>query len=105
MDNARVAAERVTFPVRLAEKDTIQASFESPSRIDPFEIPLADKVAFLKEMDGKLDQKGVFQRVSSLTFVRKQTIFMDSEGSQIDKRITEVFAGLEVDGLRPALGG
>ncbi len=98
-DNARVAAERVTFPVRLAEKDTVQASFESPSRIDPFEIPLADKVAFLKDMDGRLDQKGVFQRVSSLTFVRKQIVFIDSEGSQIEKRITEVFASLEVNGL------
>ncbi|HVM72026.1 MAG TPA: TldD/PmbA family protein [Anaerolineales bacterium] len=98
-DNARVAAERVTFPIRLAEKDAIQASFTSPSRIDPFEVPLADKVAFLKEMDGRLNQKGVFQRVSSLTFVRKQIVFMDSEGSQIEKHITEVFAGLEVDGL------
>jgi TldD protein len=98
-DNARVAAERVTFPVRLAEKDAIQASFESPSRINPFEIPLADKVAFLKEMDGKLDQKGVFQRVCSLTFVRKQIVFLDSEGSQIEKHITEVFASLEVNGM------
>ncbi|MGA2488794.1 MAG: TldD/PmbA family protein [Anaerolineales bacterium] len=98
-ENARVAAERVTFPVRLAEKEAIQARFESPCQINPFEIPLADKVAFLKEMDGKLDQKGVSQRVSSLTFVRKQIIFLDSEGSQIEKHITEVFAGLEVYGL------
>jgi len=98
-DNARVAAERVTFPVRLAEKDAVQGSFESPSRINPFEIPLADKVAFLKEMDGKLDQKGVFQRVSSLTFVRKLIVFLDSEGSQIEKHITEVFASLEVNGM------
>ena len=50
-------------------------------------------------MDGKLDQKGVFQRVSSLTFVRKQIVFLDSEGSQIEKRITEVFASLEVNGM------
>jgi TldD protein len=99
LENARVAAERVTFPIRLAEKDAIQARFESPSRINPFEIPLADKVAFLKEMDQKLDQKGIFQRLSSLTFVRKQVIFLDSEGSQIEKLITEVFAGLEVDGM------
>ena len=35
-DNARVAAERVTFPVRLAEKDAIQATFNSPNQIDPF---------------------------------------------------------------------
>lgn len=97
-DNARVAAERVTFPVRLAEKEALQASFASPSRIDPFEVPLADKVAFLKEMDAKLDQKGVFQRVCALNFVRKQVVFLDSEGSQIEKRITEVFATLEVNG-------
>src|SRR5512136_923455 len=98
-ENARVAAERVTFPVRLAEKEALQASFASPCHIDPFEVPLADKVAFLKEMDAKLDQKGVFQRICNLAFVRKQIIFLDSEGSQIDKLITEVFAGLEVDGL------
>ncbi len=98
-DNARAAAERVTFPVRLAEKDAIQAKFASPCTINPFDVPLGDKVAFLKEMDEKLDQKGVFQRVSNLTFVRKQIVFIDSEGSEIEKLITEVFASLEVNGL------
>src|SRR5512137_2147410 len=98
-ENARVASERVSFPVRLAEKDALQASFDSPCRIDPFEVPLADKVAFLKEMDARLDQKGVFQRVCSLTFIRKQIVFLDSEGSQIEKHITEVFAGMQVNGL------
>lgn len=98
-DNARIAAERVTFPVRLAEKDAIQAQFKSPSRVDPFSIPLADKVAFLKEMDDKLNQEGVFQRISSLNFIRKQIVFIDSEGSQIEKDITEVFAGLGVNGM------
>jgi TldD protein len=98
-ENARVAAERVAFPVRLAEKEAFQATFESPCRIDPFEVPLADKVAFLKGMDGKLDQKGVFQRICNLTFIRKQIIYLDSEGSQIEKRITEVFAGMQVTGL------
>ena len=98
-DNARVAAERVTFPIRLAEKDAIQAKFTSPCRINPFEVPLAEKVAFLKEMDDKLNQAGVFQRSSDLTFVRKQIIFADSEGSEIEKEITEVFASLAVTGM------
>jgi len=97
-DNARVAAERVTFPVRLAEKDAIEAKFESPCQINPFEVPLADKVAFLQEMDASLNQPGVFQRFCSLSFVRKQIVFVDSEGSHIEKLITEVFAGMEVDG-------
>jgi TldD protein len=32
LDNARVAAERVTFPIRLAEKESIQGSFNSPNQ-------------------------------------------------------------------------
>ncbi len=101
-DNARVASERVTFPIRLAEKEAIQASFTSPSQVNPFDIPLAEKVAFMKEMDEKLNQKGVFLRMGSLQFVRKQILFADSEGSEIDKNITEVFAGLSVRGQDPA---
>ncbi|MFH2104117.1 MAG: TldD/PmbA family protein [Chloroflexota bacterium] len=98
INNARAAAERVTFPVRLAEKDAIQAEFTSPCTLDPFEVPLAAKVAFLKEMDEKLNQEGVQQRVADLTFIRKQIVFIDSEGSEIEKRIIEVFGGLEVSG-------
>lgn len=97
-DNARIASERVTFPVRLADKDVVQARFESPCQINPFEVPLADKVAFLKDMDQSLDQKGVFQRIGDLYFIRKKIVFVDSEGSQIEKLITEVFASLEVFG-------
>jgi TldD protein len=97
-DNARVAAERVSFPIRLAEKDAIQASFNSPNRIDPFEVSLADKIAFLQAMDEKLMQPGVFQRVSDVTFVRKQIIFIDSEGSEIEKNIIEVFPSIQVIG-------
>jgi TldD protein len=98
-DNARVAAQRVTFPVRLAEKDIVRAAFESPCKINPFDVPLGEKVAFLKEMDEQMNQEGVFQRVGSLAFVRKQIIFMDSEGSEIEKVITEVFPSLQVLGL------
>ncbi len=98
LENAQAAAQRVTFPVRLAEKDAIHATFTSPSRIDPLEVPLADQVAFLRDMDSRLNQSGVLQRVGELSFVRKQTVFVDSEGSEIEKWITEVFARLEVSG-------
>ena len=40
-DNAKTAAERVTFPVRLAEKDAITATFSSPNKIDPFSVPVS----------------------------------------------------------------
>jgi len=99
LGNARIAAQRVTFPVRLAEKDAIQASFNSPNRIDPFGVPLADKIAFMQAMDEKLNQPGVMQRVCALTFVRKQVIFLDSEGSEIEKNIIEVFPEIQVMGI------
>ncbi len=98
-DNARVAAERTAFPVRLAEKDAIEGQFESPNAINPFEVSLADKVGFLKQMDAKLDQSGVFQRVSEMIFMRKRIVFVDSEGSHIEKLITEVFSSLSVTGV------
>ena len=97
-DNARVASERVTFPVRLAEKDAVQDSFQSPNQIDPFEVPVAEKVSFLKGMDDKLNQEGVFQRISDLYFIRKKIVFLDSEGSEIEKDILEVFSHLQVMG-------
>jgi TldD protein len=98
-DNARIAAERVTFPIRLAEKDALQASFTSPSRIDPFSVPLNDKVALLQALDEKLNQPGVVQRAAEMTFVRKQIVFVDSEGSEIEKNIIEVFPGIMVMGV------
>jgi len=97
-DNACMASERVTFRVRLAEKDAVQDSFQSPNQIDPFEVPVAEKVSFLKRMDDKLNQEGVFQRISDLYFIRKKIIFLDSEGSEIEKDILEVFSSLQVMG-------
>jgi TldD protein len=97
-DNACVASERVTFPVHLAEKDAVKDSFQSPNQIDPFEVPVAEKVSFLKRMDDKLNQEGVFQRISDLYFIRKKIIFLDSEGSEIEKDILEVFSSLQVMG-------
>lgn len=99
LDNAKTAAERVTFPIRLAEKDAVQGAFTSPCREDPFAVPLSDKVAILSQMDQKLNQEGVLQRYSMLTFTKKQVHYVDSEGSQIEKNITEVFGFMNVLGL------
>jgi TldD protein len=52
-------------------------------------------------MDKKLNRPGVFLRDASLTFMRKQIVFVDSAGSEIEKNITEVFAALDVNGTDP----
>jgi len=98
LGNARAAAERVSFPVRLADGGAVQARFSSPCSIDPFTVALGDKVGFLQRMDSRMDQVGVAQRIGRLTFVRKSIVFVDSDQTEIEKLITEVFAQLEVDG-------
>ena len=98
-DNARIASERVTFPIRLAKKEAVIGSFNSPNQIDPFTVGLDEKVAFLQKMDTALNQPGVVQRVSVLEFVRKQIIFLDSEGSEIEKNIIEVFPSIQTVGV------
>lgn len=98
-DNARIASERVTFPIRLAEKEAIVGSFNSPNQIDPFTVGLDQKVAFLQKMDSALNQTGVIQRFGMLEFVRKQIIFLDSEGSEIEKNIIEVFPSIHAMGI------
>ncbi len=103
-DNARVAAERVTFPVRLAEKDAVRDNFSSQNQVDPFSVPLEEKVEFLKKLDAALDKPGVAQRMCSMEFTRKQIVYLDSEGSEIEKNIVEVFPGIRVMGI-DAQGG
>jgi TldD protein len=50
-------------------------------------------------MDEALNKPGVFQRQSQMIFMRKQVIFLDSEGSEIEKKIIEVFPSIEVIGI------
>jgi TldD protein len=97
-DNAQAASRRVSFPVRLADREAVQARFSSPCAVDPFTVPLSDKVGLLQRMDSRLDHEGVLQRIGRLTFVRKQIVFLDSEQAEVEKLITEVFAQFEVDG-------
>jgi TldD protein len=40
----------------------------------------------------------VVQRVGDLFFIQKQIVFLDSEGSEIEKQITDVFAQIQVSG-------
>ncbi|WP_159318732.1 hypothetical protein, partial [Klebsiella pneumoniae] len=98
-DNARIASQRVTFPIRLAEKDAVQDSFTSPNKIDPFEVPLDQKVDFLKRIDKEMDQPGVMQRIAYLIFNNRQQIYIDSEGSEIEKNIIDVFPQIRVMGM------
>ncbi len=95
-DNAAAASKRSRRPIRLADKDIVKARFESPCGIDPFEVPLLERVAIMKDIDSVLQHKNVPQRVVSIKTTRKTIRYFDSEGAEIEKYIIEIFPAIQV---------
>ena len=96
LENARSAAQRIKSPIRLADKEVLKGRFESPCQIDPFEVPLAQQVALMKDLDGYLNQAGVEQRRVRMSTVKKNILYYDSEGAEIEKKIIDIFPTIQV---------
>ncbi len=99
MINARAASNRLSFPVKLAKRKPLTAEYISPREIDPFDVPVADKLNFLREIDSKLKHKNVAQRISYITSDKQKIIFIDTDGAHIEKDICDMFTGMKVIGV------
>jgi TldD protein len=81
--------------VDLGPPETHVGSYRTPVEIDPFAVPLNDKVSLLLEADREARAvKGVTVAESSLTFIRQHKTFASTEGSFIEQEITESGLGL-----------
>ena len=98
-ENARAASNRLSFPIKLADRKPLTAGYISPRGIDPFDVSIAEKLNFLREIDNKLKDKNVAQRISYITSDKQKIIFIDSDGAHIEKDICEMFAGMKVIGV------
>jgi TldD protein len=93
---ARAAAILPLEPVRLADAEPAIATWSSPLEIDPFEVPLDEKVSLLTAASDAM------QRVEDLAFAeagidlyRRRTWFASSEGAAIEQTITNSGGGIE----------
>jgi TldD protein len=70
-------------------------AYRTPVDIDPFTVPLNDKVSLLLEADKEARAvKGVMVAESSLTFIRQNKTFASTERSYIEQEIVESGLGL-----------
>lgn len=70
-------------------------TYKTPVEIDPFAVPLNDKVSLLLDADREARAvKGVAVARSSLAFIREQKTFASTEGSYIEQEIVESGLGL-----------
>ena len=98
LDNARTAAELVAIPLDMGKKPAIIDAYRSPVDQDPFDVPLAEKLDFLQQLDGRLVADHVLRRMVMLELQRMNSFFWNSDGSFIERRLTNCFASMMVLG-------
>jgi TldD protein len=82
------------------------ATWVSSYRIDPFTVPLADKITVLDEYSGRLlAADGVDHVSASLQSVKEQTFYADTAGSSITQQRVRVQPRLEAVTVDTAGGG
>ncbi|HDQ72128.1 MAG TPA: TldD/PmbA family protein [Chloroflexi bacterium] len=92
---ARASALTKTRDVDLGPPEVHVDVYRTSIEIDPFSVPLNDKVSLLLAADREArSAKGVAVAESSLTFIRERKTFASSEGSYIEQEIVESGLGL-----------
>jgi TldD protein len=103
LENAKTASTLVSVPLDMGSRPATTGSYNSPVQRDPFQVPLAEKLDFLRELDQSLVADFVQRRVVMLDLQRMASFFWSSEGSAIERRLTNCFGtimamGLDADG-------
>lgn len=107
---AKVAAQAVTIArassvVRssravMAPSTAIVARYDTPRRIDPFQVALEDKVATLLAADKSMRRpRGIAVTEGSMECSRELKTFASTEGSYIEQELVESGAGIEVSAV------
>lgn len=97
---ARASARIKKSDVKLAPVEPAEGKFKSEWKIDPFEVPLEDKINLLLEAD-KIVRKQPEIKISegAMHFWRTEDTFASSEGSYIEQTKIESGAGIEATAI------
>jgi TldD protein len=75
---------------------TSRGEYQTEIRIDPFQLPLEEKLSLMMVADGEMAKvKRVRVRRSNLTFIREHKWFANSEGAHTEQVIYETGGGLQ----------
>ncbi|HBR09652.1 TPA: peptidase C69 [Candidatus Acetothermia bacterium] len=98
---ARASATSKKEDVRLSPSEKVQQSYRTPLKIDPFTVPLAQRIDLLLTAEGLLRQeKAVKISQAFMTLFSEKKFFANSEGSYIEQEIIECGAGLTAKALK-----
>src|ERR1700761_9446712 len=99
---AALNAERVELAPEPVYTDV---TWVSNYRVDPFEIPAAEKIAVLEEYSGRLlSADGVVHATAGLNAVKEQTFYADTYGSSITQQRVRIQPSFEATAVDSAAG-
>jgi len=82
--------------VQLDSKEVANETYSTPMEIDPFTVPLSDKIALMLECDSNMKKaEGVSKTYVTFAFRKDNVIFADTEGSFIEQNFCQCTASLD----------
>ncbi len=98
---ARASATNKKEDVRLSLGEKIQQTYRTPLKIDPFTVPLTQRIDLLLAAESYLRQeKGVQISQAFMTLFGEKKFFANSEGSYIEQEIIECGAGITARAIK-----
>ena len=102
---ARASALFKIHDAQLGPPVTSTGTYRTPTRIDPWDVPVEDKLALLFKADeGMRATKGVMVASASLALWREKITFANSEGAYVEQEIVESGGGIEALAVDPSTG-
>ena len=108
-DGAREAAVRACTLARatpgkhsrqLAPAATASGTHRAPVERDPFDVPLAEKVAYCLEADQAMTGSDILVRQAMVRAQREHKLLLTSEGTEVEQELIECGAGIECAATR-----
>ncbi|MDW7729830.1 MAG: TldD/PmbA family protein [Bacillota bacterium] len=97
--NAKTASRLVTVPLKMDLNPPVRGKYFSPVDEDPLNVPLEAKLAFLEDLDKKLQGTHIEHRIIEINLQRMHNFYWNSEGSFIERKLINCFAGSTVMAL------
>jgi TldD protein len=99
---ARASALVAGDPVRLSPLPPQKGSYRTPMRIDPFSVPLNQKVQLLLDADSAMRSvKGIALTNGNMEYSREHKLFMSTEGSEIEQELFDTGAAISASAVDP----
>ncbi|HEV8307792.1 MAG TPA: TldD/PmbA family protein [Methylomirabilota bacterium] len=97
---ARASALVKAADVRLAEVTPVRATYRTPIVIDPFDVPLGERVDLLLRADAAMRAvKGLRTTRASAEIWRETKLFASAEGAAIEQVLYETGCGIEAEAV------